>query len=577
MEKIYSMPCLFGACFYKNKNVAISYIDEKGKNFIISKKNKTKIIYHNIAFLRGLEYLIFGLFYFIKNLIKMPIKNSEKNISEKISKGLNINKKSVFIFGVIIFGILGGIVLFGIIPIKLALIFSNYTKNIFLFRFFVGFNKNLLLFLILFSIRFITPFRQFYRFNGCINILTTKNENLHKPTNLLNYLIFSFFICNFVLAFLGQSSNNFWKIFLNLFVAIFCFCATFELLYFLENCKTSWLKKLAIITSFLISEKPTKTEIYIASCGLVELEFMKTNKRGLVDTKQFLENEESFSSVYALAKQQLCCAGIFDTSEVDFLICEVLKINRSQLLLQTKVTKKQKEDIEKAVKRRIKGEPITKIFGRTEFFGYEFIVTKDVLSPRQETEILVENVLKYAKRKMNILDLCTGSGIIAISLAKNVDANITATDISEKALLVAKQNAQKNNVKIELKLSNLFEDLKNGKKFDIIVSNPPYIPSKDINSLDVEVKNYDPKLALDGGDDGLDFYKKIASVSPKFLAKGGRLFLEIGYNQKEDVISLLQDDFEDIICIKDYSKCDRVIIAKVKEKGKRDVRTNNKN
>ena len=571
------MPCLFGACFYKNKNVAISYVDEKGKNFVITQKNKTKIIYHNIAFLRGLEYLIFGLFYFIKNLIKMPIKSDEKNISEKISKGLNVNKKSVYIFGIIIFGILCGTVILGFLPIKLAIIFSNYTKNIIIFRFFVGLNKNIFLFLILFTIRFITPFRQFYRFNGCINILNTKNENLHKPTNLLNYFIFSFFICNFMLAFLGLSANNFWKIFLNFFVTIFCFCLCYELLYFLENCKTSWLTKLAIITSFLVVGKPTKTEIYIASCGLVELELMKTNKRGLVDTKQLSESEENFSSVYALAKQQLCSAGIFDTSEVDFLICEVLKINRSQLLLQTKVTKKQKEDIEKAVKRRIKGEPITKIFGRTEFFGYEFIVTKDVLSPRQETEILVENVLKYAKRKMNILDLCTGSGIIAVSLAKNVDAHITATDISEKALCVARQNAQNNNVKVELKLSNLFEDLKYGKKFDIIVSNPPYIPTDEISNLDVEVKNYDPKLALDGGSDGLDFYKKIAKTSPKFLAKGGRLFLEIGYNQKEDIKALLQDNFEDIICIKDYSKCDRVIIAKVKEKGKKNVRTNSKN
>ena len=164
-----------------------------------------------------------------------------------------------------------------------------------------------------------------------------------------------------------------------------------------------------------------------------------------------------------------------------------------------------------------------------------------------------------------------------MSLAKNVDAHITATDISEKALCVARQNAQNNNVKIELKLSNLFEDLKYGKKFDIIVSNPPYIPTDEISNLDVEVKNYDPKLALDGGSDGLDFYKKIAKTSPKFLAKGGRLFLEIGYNQKEEVKALLQDNFEDIVCIKDYSKCDRVIIAKVKEKGKKNVRTNSKN
>ncbi len=282
-----------------------------------------------------------------------------------------------------------------------------------------------------------------------------------------------------------------------------------------------------------------------------------------------MEKEKvSFVDVYTWTKQQLKNAGIFDASELDFLICEAIGVKRGELPLIKEITKKQKESIESATKRRICGEPITKIFGRTEFYGYNFIVTNDVLSPRQETEILVENVLKFAKSGDKILDLCTGSGIIAISLAKNVDAKITASDISIKALDVAKQNANINNVNIDFLQSNLFENLKSDEKFDIVVSNPPYIATKDIDNLDKEVKDFDPLLALDGGCDGLKFYREIIEKCPKFLTSDGMLFLEIGYNQKNDVINLLQKDFENIVCKKDYQGQDRVIFAKLKQKGK---------
>ena len=149
---------------------------------------------------------------------------------------------------------------------------------------------------------------------------------------------------------------------------------------------------------------------------------------------------------------------------------------------------------------------------------------------------------------------------------KNIDANFVAIDISEKALLVAQENAKNNNVKITFKKSNLFDNLKKGKRFDIILSNPPYIPTKDIEDLDIEVKNYDPKIALDGGIDGLDFYKKIINQSPQFLADEGMLMLEIGMGQSKDITKLLDEDFEDVKVIKDFNKIDRVIIAKLKDK-----------
>ena len=342
-----------------------------------------------------------------------------------------------------------------------------------------------------------------------------------------------------------------------------------------ENSKQKWLKKFWSISLVLIAEKPTKTEKYISLSAYNEVVLMKNKKRGIVDTNLFDNNEVSFSSVYAECKEKLKNANILDISEVDWLLCEALNISRGKLRLQTKIAFEDKKKIDSAIQKRIKGEPITKIFGRTNFYGYDFVVTKDVLSPRQETEILVENALKYTFDKCSVLDMCTGSGIIAICIAKNSKSNVTAVDISQKALMVANQNAENNGVRVIFKQSNLFNDLKKNKKFDIITCNPPYIPTKDIELLDVEVKDYDPVIALDGGEDGLNFYRKIIDECPSYLKTNGKLILEIGIGQKNDIKNLLKTKFEDIKVVKDYNKIDRIIIAKLKEN--KNVRTNRKN
>lgn len=556
------MPCLYGACFYYNKNSACAYVDDKGRSHLISCKNKAKIIYHNIILLRGIEYFIFGLYFFVKNLVRMPFKYSNISLAKNVSKSLNISLKHTSFVIIMIISLILSFFLIGYLPIKLAVILSGYSSNVFLNRFLVGIVKILILFIILLILKCFVPFKQFYRFNACANLLLDGDkENIHKPTNLLNYIVFSFVVNFLVISLIGFTSNEIWKPFVNLIISVICISISYEILLLLEKSKFSWLKKSCIVTSFLITERPTKTEIYISNSALNEVNFMKNKMRKEVNTKDFKENEISFSSVYAETKQKLFNAGIEDTSEVDWLICEVLGINRGKLKLQTKITLEKKKQIDNAILRRIKGEPITKIFGRTSFYGYDFKVTKDVLSPRQETEILVEQVLKFAKDKMNILDIGTGSGIISISIAKNINANITAIDVSEKALVVAEQNAKINNVKINFKNSNLFENLKSSKKFDIIVSNPPYIPTQDINKLEKEVKDYDPKFALDGGEDGLDFYKRIILNAPRYLAKNGKIFFEIGIGQKNDIVELLKQEFTDITTIKDYNKIDRVIYA----------------
>ena len=197
-----------------------------------------------------------------------------------------------------------------------------------------------------------------------------------------------------------------------------------------------------------------------------------------------------------------------------------------------------------------------------------FIVTKDVLIPQPDTEILVEEVINIAKKIENptILDLCTGSGAIAISLAKNIaNSKITATDISKKALEIAKQNAKYNGVlnTIDFIESNLFSKVKN-EKFDIIVSNPPYIPTEEIPSLPKDVQQ-EPKIALDGGKDGLDFYRKIYKNGFEYLNRQGFLCVEIGYNQREKVKKIIDDQkrYVETYCIKDLCQNDRVIITRI--------------
>lgn len=252
------------------------------------------------------------------------------------------------------------------------------------------------------------------------------------------------------------------------------------------------------------------------------------------------------------------------------LLQYVLKKRREQLIIydNEQITQEQERAYIKNLEKLIKGIPLQHITNTQEFMKMNFYVNSDVLIPRPDTEVLVEEVIKIAKECTNpvILDLCTGSGAIAVSLAKYIpNVQVYASDISKKALEVAKTNAKNNEVdrKIEFIESNLFEKIKN-IKFDIIVSNPPYIRTEEINNLDVEVKQ-EPITALDGGKDGLDFYRKIVEEAYPYLKLGSYLCFEIGYDQKIDVIEIIENSkkYEKTYCKKDLYGNDRVIVTKV--------------
>ena len=272
----------------------------------------------------------------------------------------------------------------------------------------------------------------------------------------------------------------------------------------------------------------------------------------------------TYNELLRTARDMLKQQEITD-AEVDawYLMSHVFKINRTTLLLHGDESAPDMESIRylSLIKERAGYIPLQHLTGIQEFMGLEFEVNEDVLIPRQDTEILVEEVLKVCEDK-NVLDMCTGSGCIIISLAKlGKLQKATGVDISDKALSVAAKNASRHITDIEFIKSNLFEQLTG--TYDIIVSNPPYIPTGEIPFLMPEVKDHEPVLALDGTDDGLEFYRRISSEARKFLRRDGYIFFEIGHNQGEDVRQiLLQYGFTEIMIKKDLSGLDRVVSAR---------------
>jgi release factor glutamine methyltransferase len=250
--------------------------------------------------------------------------------------------------------------------------------------------------------------------------------------------------------------------------------------------------------------------------------------------------------------------------EAELLFTEVMNCGRPELYLNKdlRLSKEKGAFISLVLKRRIAGEPLQYILGKTDFYGLQFKVGPDCLIPRPETEILVDAGLKHPAKQ--ILELGTGSGCIAVSLAKYLaGSQITATDISERALAIARENALIHKVNINFLMADLFNNRQlSCGTYGLIITNPPYVQSGEIDSLQPEVR-LEPRVALDGGADGLDFYRKIAAAAPGYLVPGGNLIMEIGLGQAEDVAKILTKNksFEIIEVIGDYNGIDRVIVA----------------
>lgn len=279
--------------------------------------------------------------------------------------------------------------------------------------------------------------------------------------------------------------------------------------------------------------------------------------------------EYRLKGLLADGAKMLAQAGI-DEAELDarYILEYITGLNSAQYFINSEdiIEKDKAEEFFRLIERRSKRIPLSYVIGTRDFFGLTFKVDENVLIPEQETELLVEEVIKHSEGK-SVLDMCTGSGCIAISIALfGKPSKVAASDISEKALEVARENAKSIKAgEISFIQGDMFENVTD--KFDIIVSNPPYIETGEIDELMPEVRDYIPRLALDGDIDGLKFYRIISKEAVKKLNKNGRIFYEIGYNQSRAVASILfENGFTDITVIKDYSGLDRIVMAKLGEK-----------
>lgn len=316
-------------------------------------------------------------------------------------------------------------------------------------------------------------------------------------------------------------------------------------------------KKPGLLLQKLTTREPEDDMIEVAIAAFNEVIALEADPNRPTQKFQF------FTTPERLVKK---LQGIIeDKTDAELIVMYVTgSKNRTELYDGKRITKDQSDRAVEYAQRRKKGAPVQYVLGTACFYGYDFICDQRVLIPRQDTEILAEQAIKTVKEKerAEVLDICTGSGCVAITIAKETDAVVTASDISAEALEVAKLNASRLGAEVAFKQGSFFAPHK-GKVFDVITANPPYIPGGQIAELDKSVRDYEPRLALDGGADGLDAYRDICRQANSYLKEDGVLLLEVGIGQADKVAELLKDGY-DVSTVEDYNDppIKRVVIAR---------------
>lgn len=336
---------------------------------------------------------------------------------------------------------------------------------------------------------------------------------------------------------------------------------SYELLKVLAKTKSVWvlpLKAPGMLLQKITTREPTE--------DMIEVAIVAFNKAMEMDENPDLEEEkfvvtEKRCVVTQKVLKILRDNSIDEVAEGEWIVSCALGVKRDEVYSNDAVSPKEIDKIYEIVNERITGRPLWYCVGDADFYGFTLKVDERVLIPRPETEVLVSEALKIIDNNKTVLDLCTGSGAIAIAVKKLSGAKVTACDVSGDALTLAEENARLNDAEIEFVEGDLLNAVK-GRKFDVILSNPPYIRKQDIAFLQREVKDFEPILALDGGDGGLDFYRRIAGEAKSFLNEKGVVFVECGIGQAKTVAKLFSD-FGKVDIIKDYENVERIIKAEL--------------
>lgn len=339
---------------------------------------------------------------------------------------------------------------------------------------------------------------------------------------------------------------------------------SYEILKFLarfDNWFVDIIKAPGLLLQKVTTKQPTDDMVEVAIAAFTTVAAMD---KDLSIAEQTFDTKVMYNKARAKLEETLKDCGDV-SSDIDWIVCSVLGIKRSEVAGLSYIRSGQMARMQAMVDKRKDGMPLQQILGNTDFYGLIINVTDKVLCPRPETEYLVEQATKIINDNnfTTVLDLCTGSGAIAIAI-KNLCPNVSvaASDMSQDAIDVAKSNAEINNMNIEFATRDMLVGCVD--KYDIVVSNPPYIPSEDIADLDKTVKDHEPIMALDGGSDGLDFYKAIAVTAPRCTNSNGYLALEVGIGQAQAVSEILAQKYENIQVYKDLEGVDRIVIARIK-------------
>ena len=541
-------------------------------------------VFLRLPLIRGVVAFIDAMFGGTKTLMRSAEVYGEGEPSkfEKwLAEKLKINVMTVVSVISVILGFALAVVLFMFLPQLVrggleklfGIQFGIWAKN-----FIEGGVKLLIFVLYILSVSLLKDIRRTFMYHGAEHKTITcfergldlTVENAMKCPRVhdrcgTTFIVFVLFISIIVMAcveaLLGQSVQGALRVLLKIALLPVVAGLSYELLKLLAKTKSPLvlpLKAPGFLLQLLTTREPDKDMLEVAITSFKAV-YEMDNDESVAEQK--FAFPEKRADVLNKVKAKLKENGVEEDAEAEWIVSLTLGIKRDEVNSDNLVSVKNAEKIYALAGERITGRPLWYCVGDTDFYGYRIKTDERALIPRPETELLVENALKYIDETKTVLDLCTGSGAIAVAVSKETGATVYASDISIDALKLAEENEKLNNAKIKFVLSDMFDTF-DSEKFDVIISNPPYIKSEDIKGLQREIRDFEPIAALDGGTDGLHFYRIISERAPKFLNKGGILFLECGIGQAEEIKNMLiSSGFSQIEIIKDYENIDRIIKA----------------
>ncbi len=501
-----------------------------------------------------------------------------------VSKKLKINIMSIVITFSTILGILLAVGLFVIAPIGARMLIEKLIGNGYKFElvaknFIEGGFKILIFILYILLVSLLKDIRRVFMYHGAehktiscyekgLDLTPANAQSCSRVHDRCGTTFMVFVIVISILAFatveaiLGAYNitiEKVWRILLKLAMLPLVAGLSYELLKGLAKTKSPIvfpIKLPGLLLQRITTREPTLDMIEVAITAFNKVLEMDANPDIKEETFVVpLKTKFVTQSVIEKLKEH----EITEQAEAEWIVSICANVKRDEVYSEKNLSPKIQDKINKIVNERITGRPLWYVIGDTEFYGYKLKVDERVLIPRPETEELVYETKKLLSENKRVLDLCTGSGAIAIALKKEMpEILVTASDISEDALTLAKENASLNNADINFVQSNLFDNIDG--EFDVIVSNPPYIRSKDIDLLQKEVKDFEPRLALDGGEDGFDIYRKIAKTFRKNIVDGGTLIMEIGIGQSEELKEIFS--FAETEVINDINNTQRIFKVK---------------